>query len=125
MTPTNRPTITQTEALDYLERREPFEASHLSAIRGAVTDTAYPPDEWAERYAEDEVTYTVLSYRTPIAWVTEDGEIVQPPVRYSVTTTNHQRIANGGLHGKDWPSYLETERRAVPVDTFGPRSGWW
>lgn len=39
------------------------------------------------------VVYVVWSYNTPIAWVLDDvttGEVVIPPVKYSVTTSKHQ-----------------------------------
>ena len=34
--------------------------------------------------------YVVWSYRTPIAWVDADGTVTIPPLRYSVTTSQHQ-----------------------------------
>lgn len=48
----------------------------------------------------------VYSYSTPIAWVTEDGEIICPDLRYSVTTSNHQNLARAWLA-------LETGRNAI------------
>jgi hypothetical protein len=46
--------------------------------------------EWIDQLREDDPTYTVYSYGTPIAWVTRGGVVRQPPVKYSPTTTQHQ-----------------------------------
>lgn len=42
-------------------------------------------------------SYVVMSYSTPIAWVTR-GEWVIPDARYSVTTSRHQATARYGAH---------------------------
>ncbi len=74
-----------------------FKTNALSAISGSVFATGELPPPHREEYRkaaeEGLITYTVLSYRTPIAWVLESGEVVIPEVRYSVTTSGHQGIA--------------------------------
>jgi hypothetical protein len=76
----------------------------LSAVRGAVTYTGSLPGDWGGVYASfrrtNEIRYTVLSYETPIAWVTTSGDVYLPSVKYSRTTSAHQgrcyRLANLG-----------------------------
>ena len=40
----------------------------------------------------EDAVYVVMSYRTPIAWVDDDGEIDIPNVGYSPTTGQHQHL---------------------------------
>jgi hypothetical protein len=47
------------------------------------------------------IAYLVLSYETPIAWVTRNNIRRVPDVRYSPTTTNHQDIVR-----REWAEYL-------------------
>lgn len=54
--------------------REPYRASYLNAWR------------------DNKITYTVYSYSTPIAWVLDTGEVIEPPIKYSVTTSKHQGL---------------------------------
>lgn len=35
------------------------------------------------------IVFTVRSYATPVAWVLDDGTVVRPVTRYSVTTSRH------------------------------------
>ncbi|MFF9897747.1 hypothetical protein [Streptomyces longispororuber] len=83
-------------AREALSRHEPFDS--YGALR-AVDGYCLPfgtrlPLRWRERYSadRDQITYTVLSYRTPIAWVLRSGEIVVPDVKYSRTTSGHQGL---------------------------------
>ena len=115
-------TIPQRRAPDFIARRKAFRASALSAIAGSVNDTGDLPGEWAERYREDAPVYTVLSYSTPIAWVTSSGEAVLPGLRYSVTTSRHQHHAASGLGLSFY--CIPDEGRAVPHRSYGPRVGW-
>lgn len=64
------------------------------------------PDGWVERYRADSkefgVAYTVMSYKTPIAWVTYDETgnpqaVVIPNVHYSNTTTTQQNYCRKHL----------------------------
>jgi hypothetical protein len=79
--------------------REPYTTGGaMYAISGSMTGWynghGQLPPEWAERYRADEqaTVYTVISYRTPIAWVLESGEVVIPDAKYSRTTTGHQGL---------------------------------
>ena len=62
----------------------------MSAVEGAVQFFGQLPAEHIEQYRTDRPRYTVLSYDTPIAWITQDGTVRQPAVKYSQTTTQHQ-----------------------------------
>lgn len=80
-----------------IANREAFRTPSIHAIVGKVYSTGMLPDDWAGKYAFDDVKYTVLSYNTPIGWVNNGGEIVIPPVKYSQTTTQHQYIVKSYL----------------------------
>ncbi|WP_436788880.1 hypothetical protein [Yinghuangia sp. YIM S10712] len=79
-----------------LAGREPFRT--YGAFRAAVGGPASRgrlPDEWWAKIRDvpdGRIRYTVYSYVTPIAWVLDDGTVVIPPVRYSLTTTGHQGL---------------------------------
>jgi hypothetical protein len=66
----------------------------MSAIEGAAYSAGRMPEEYANEYMTaanaGRITYTVMSYATPIAWILDDGTKVQPPVKYSPTTSQHQ-----------------------------------
>lgn len=95
-----RHNITQDEAPERIRDRQPFQASALSGVKGS-TGTGDLPAELAELYEEvrPSITYTVLSYRTPIAWYIEDGGWHLTACRWSVTTTQHQGTVRGALRG--------------------------
>lgn len=121
----NRTTIAQHEAPDYIRDLKPFRASHLSAVKGRVTRTGDLPAEHREQYEADDVLYTVLSYETPIGWVTYDGTARMPSLRYSLTTTQHQHVCSRGLFDKTWYAVQDDDtKRAVPPNHYGPREGW-
>lgn len=92
----------------------PFTAGAIRGVTGSVDIDRIPlpdkkdfynsratsavPEPYATAYkdaaARNAIMYTVLSYSTPIAWRTLDGEWTVPVVTYSVTTTAHQsRVA--------------------------------
>lgn len=73
------------------ERRAYTTHGAMYAIEG-VTGTGRLPRDWADEYRADmdHITYTVVSYSTPIAWVLDNGTVVIPDVKYSVTTSKHQ-----------------------------------
>lgn|SRR5262245_17262801 len=85
-------TINRHSWLDYrevLDAREPFTTSgNLSGVTGA-TGTGRMPEPFASLYRERaaHVTYTVLSYATPVAWHDDEQGWIVPPVTYSVTTS--------------------------------------
>lgn len=70
--------------------QEPFKIASMKG--GEDTGMGILPDELRARFEADSPFYVVYSYRTPIAWVSKDGEWVVPDVKYSATTTNHQNI---------------------------------
>ncbi|WP_282795221.1 hypothetical protein [Streptomyces sp. CC224B] len=88
-----------------LARRAPFDT--YGAFR-AVDGDCLPlgtrlPARWREQYSaeREQITYTVLSYRTPIAWVLRSGEVVIPDVTYSRTTTGHQGLLYALMYPAD------------------------
>lgn len=81
-----------------LSNRKAFKRSGfaMQGVEGAVSGTGRMPAGSANMYranAEvDMVAYTVVSYGTPIAWVTREGMVIIPDAKYSVTTTHHQNL---------------------------------
>lgn len=83
-----------------LAAREPFETyGALHAVAGAMDGAWGPgrlPEPWRTQYVngwrDNAITYTVISYQTPIAWVLDTGEVVIPDAKYSITTTRHQGL---------------------------------
>lgn len=86
-----------------LSNLKPFTSGtgKFRAFEGQLNgDLGRLPEAWAERYCVDtrlfRVSYTVMSYDTPIAWVLSDvdgdvHEIVIPNVRYgTITASEHQ-----------------------------------
>jgi hypothetical protein len=86
---------------DLINQCRPFVANTMSGVAGPVHDTGALPIGWHDRYADarerQEITYTVLSYWTPIAWRLTSGEWVVPGVKYSPTTSKHQTYAKRGI----------------------------
>ncbi len=81
-----------------LRNCEPFKRSGfaMQGIEGAVSSTGRlegdAKDSYNQAARENNLAYTVLSYATPIAWVTRGGDVIIPDGRYSVTTTHHQSL---------------------------------
>lgn len=48
-------------------------------------------EAFKDAWSAGTLTYVVMSYSTPIAWVLEDGTKVVPDDSYSQTTTRQQR----------------------------------
>ncbi|MCT9080480.1 hypothetical protein [Streptomyces fulvoviolaceus] len=114
-------------AREALARREPF---HTYGAFRAVDGYSLPfgnwlPSCWQERYRADgdEITYTVLSYGTPIAWVLRSGEVVIPDVKYSRTTTDHQGLLYALGQPADGPlaRAAQEERQAARARTVRRR----
>ncbi len=89
------------DTIKALENRKPFDRRGsrgfgMWAIEGASTHTGRLDVFWSAEYRKDVegpgVKYTVLSYATPIAWVTGEGTVVIPAQSHSVTTTHHQTL---------------------------------
>lgn len=77
------------QAREALVDRESFEThGALRATIGGASQYGRLPTEYHDS-ARDAV-YVVYSYSTPIGWVQADGEVIVPPVKYSITTTGHQ-----------------------------------
>jgi hypothetical protein len=83
-----------------LAQREPFQGYTMAAYNPPVLWTTGQLNRWErERYevAQHQIIYTVLSYGTPIAWITEDGQIYHVAQKFSVTTSKHQSYARAWL----------------------------
>ena len=89
-----------------LKNREPF-ATYKDTMVGerftsrvvGMADVGFLAQKSNEDYNDFVITfmagdldYVVWSYRTPIAWVKTNGEVVIPNIKYSVTTTRHQSV---------------------------------
>ncbi|HYJ33758.1 MAG TPA: hypothetical protein VE326_11110 [Candidatus Binatia bacterium] len=104
----------------YMSRLTAFVADNLRAetlfVLSGMPETGKLPGPYAsalrdaqserkERYLTGEgrnaaphaPMYVVFSYGTPIAWVTIAGSVVIPDVRYSATTSRHQKLAREAL----------------------------
>lgn len=78
----------------------PFVASALSGIVGRSYMLGELPEPFRTIYKDDQrrgILYTVVSYETPIAWLTVEGWKV-PGVRYSQTTGRHQSAVRYALN---------------------------
>ena len=64
----------------------------MSLIAGKFNGTGRLQGDTLAAYMSADVTHTVLSYGTPIAWVNTDGTVTVPEDKYSVTTTHHQNL---------------------------------
>jgi hypothetical protein len=83
---------------ELVAKRQPF-SNAGGTFRGIVgnPDTLGElPPEWRHAFPRTHVDYTILSYSTPIAWLTE-GRWIMPPVTYSPTTTQHQGVLRAWL----------------------------
>lgn len=88
----------RTSTIRALGNREPFKRHgfNMWASEGATMLQGRLPEAYWEQYSvlakNGSIAYTVLSYGTPIAWVTLGGTVIIPDVKYSVTTTHHQSL---------------------------------
>ena len=101
--------VTVRQGATLAAQRTPFTThGNLSGVAGS-TWTGRLPSDWASVYAEaarqGRVTFTVLSYSTPIAWHDSLTGWVVPPVRYSVTTSKAQGYVRGALATVDQAAY--------------------
>ena len=116
-----------------LAKRLPFEGNTMRAgkLEGMVTSgdfyTGYGQlclhPEVREMLKGKTLSYIVFSYNTPIAWVEEDGTVVVPDVKYSVTTSRQQGYCQAWLLGGEvMETYEVREITKVmmdpPVDIF-------
>lgn len=83
--------LSANDIVRYARNGEDFTAASMSGTSGK-TGTGRMPEANALAYRSTNVLYTVLSYSTPIAWLTDAGWIVSD-VKYSTTTSaRHQPI---------------------------------
>ena len=85
---------------ELLAQREAFTGNSMSAIRPEGKDRdgdhishmgmLYHDPAAAAEFSGRTFEYLVFSYGTPIAGVTDDGEVVVNRSKYSVTTSRHQ-----------------------------------
>lgn len=98
---TNR--ITNREIADAVANRLDFAANSTTGTTSPsrYLDSGRLPYAWVDAFRFDcnevGLDYVVYSYGTPIAWVTRDGEVTMPDVRYSVTTSKIQTYVRQGL----------------------------
>lgn len=84
--------------LEALRTRTPFKRSGfaMQAVEGGTLTLDRLGEPYRHQYVvlreAQQIAYTVLSYSTPIAWVTTGGTIVIPDETYSRTTTHHQGL---------------------------------
>jgi hypothetical protein len=76
--------------------RRPFEASALSGVPGS-SGTGRMAQEDADNYRNADVSYTVKSYDTPIAWHDRSTGWHVPKTKHSSTTSRHQSIVRNAL----------------------------
>lgn len=106
--------IRNRDAVGRIAAREAFE-SHTGNFRGVPWEVGYLgslPGAWRRAYeaTQASITYTVMSYRTPIAWYAE-GRWVIPDVKYSQTTTRHQNLVREAISVWQTSPSRETARR--------------
>jgi hypothetical protein len=71
--------------------REPYETGGaMRATPGGASEYGHLPPEY--HASAGGAQYVVYSYRTPIGWVADSGEVVVPNVKYSRTTSGHQGL---------------------------------
>ena len=85
------------------------------------------PLEYRREYEarEEAIDYTVYSYATPIAWHYADtDQWFVPEVRYSLTTTSHQRLITTAIgqryEGWNWPRDDQMARTEPPRPSLPP-----
>jgi hypothetical protein len=132
---------TNDDAAGFIYRREPFTLGHLAGRMARLGNLSrlgdLPPQERVKlgQAARDFGTalYIVWSYVTPIAWTAKGMEPYLPPVRYSLTTNQHQSIAatalgvrfpSSGTYSAHEPGTTQGERGGG-YTPYGPREGAW
>jgi hypothetical protein len=95
------PNATTRNAYVRIADLEPFTTGGaLAGFDGYPSTHGNLPREWSALLTSmrADVVYVVMSYRTPIAWVTSGGDAYVPAVKYSPTTSRHQGQCRRGLH---------------------------
>jgi len=80
-----------------VEQALPFQNANrsLRGFRGRHSGFGQLNDTEREQYAEDDVTFTVVSYDTPIAWLRADGTAYFVGQYFSPTTSRHLAAVQG------------------------------
>lgn len=78
---------------------EPFTMGSMSGTYGTVSYTGSLPADWRNTFEARNhlITFTILSYATPVAWLDIEVGWVVPAVVYSVTTSRHQSTIRTAL----------------------------
>jgi len=107
------------EAEGKIKREEAFynQGRAFWAGTGGARSTGSLPPRYHD--AARRARYVVYSYRTPIGWVTQEGERVVPDVGYSDTTSQHQYTVLHAWEIRRFPARGREVRRAGG----GPRRG--
>jgi hypothetical protein len=98
--------IAQRNADRFIGEKRAFHATALVGVSGAHHSAGRMDSPWREKYEADAdlgvISYTVVSYATPIAWFKSDiGAWVFPQGRYSVTSSRHQNAVLKALVGQE------------------------
>lgn len=117
--------VSNTEAEQKIRDLKEFrnQKGTLRGVKDGAEEFGRLPKRWWNPAQDAE--YVVYSYRTPIAWVTADGERVVPDIGYSSTTGQHQYTVKdawreAGYSGSG--AFPARGRETVPAGG-GPRSG--
>lgn len=102
-----------------------YRRSHLT---GRAGNFAFPtfgelPASWHASLCRAD--FAAYSYETPIAWHVEGEGWTMPPIRYSVTTTQHQYTVARALN-IDWRSWgpgSTAANKGRGRSPYGPRTG--
>jgi len=94
---------------------EPFRSSGSFYGTPGTIGTGYLPVRFAEEYRARlaHITYTIVSYATPIAWLDDEYGWIVPDVVYSVTTSRHQSGARFAIGPRG--SYDTAPRLGDPI----------
>ena len=86
--------ITLREVPGYWAARQPFNCNGTLSGRTSIEGYGRLPEPHVAELAKvaSRVAYVVYSYETPIGWVLDDGTEEIPKVKYSMTTSRHQRL---------------------------------
>jgi len=81
----------------WLDKREPFKnstgsLSGTTKVLAGWASMGHLPDEWSRTFQARSflIDYVIYSYGTPIAWHDKEAGWVEPDVKYSPTTSQHQ-----------------------------------
>lgn len=83
---------------DMVRTRQEFSAGNVTGMSYAANGSGKLNFEWTMAlYASVPIDYVVYSYGTPIAWHNESEGWTVPNVKYSQSTTQHQKAVRRAL----------------------------